>query len=317
MVADELAVDGTKGARSLHSSVLQQYSVPAHRALAAQTLSSEPIGIARLIMPPVSTQMIPSEKSYGFHVYMAPHGIVDAWIDGKHVRVPAGRAGDIAVADFEVPQVGDFHEAMDVLHIRFPKSVLADLAYDRGVRYGKRLRTILGGVADPILYSLACALAEKIDDYGVNDRLFVDHVALAFHAHAVRAYSDEPYVVPTKGMLAPWQLRRSCDIMLADVNGDVTLAELAQACGLSVSYFARAFRQTTGVPPHRWLIAQRVNKAKGLLKNSGLSTVEVALMCGFADQSHFNRAFCKFENSTPARWRTINREPPLEVGPSR
>ncbi len=293
---------------ALRTSLKQQFSIPVQRALSARTISREPIGIARLITPPVRSQLIPPEESYAIHVYMSSHGAVDACINGKYVRVPAGKTADIAIADFEIPQRGHFHTAMDVLHIRFPKRTLADLAYDRGVRNGRWLQTILGGVHDPVLYGLACALSEKINDYGSEDQLFVDNVALAFYAHTVRAYGDGVQTDATRGVLAPWQLRRSCDIMATNLNGNITLVELASACGRAVSHFSRAFRRTIGIPPHQWLMKHRVNKAKDLLKNSNCSVLEVALTCGFADQSHFNRVFYKFEKFPPARWRRIESE---------
>ncbi len=79
--------------------------------------------------------------------------------------------------------------------------------------------------------------------------------------------------------------------------------EAAQQCGLSVSHFARAFKETTGLPPHRWLIRRRVEVAEALLRNSRMSLTEVALTCGFADQSHFTRVFSRVVGISPGAWR--------------
>ena len=91
--------------------------------------------------------------------------------------------------------------------------------------------------------------------------------------------------------------------MAGRLDEKVPLQELAQACRLSVSYFARAFRISTGLPPHRWLLHRRVERAKDLLAGTGLSLSEIALSCGFADQSHFTRIFCQMVGATPAAWR--------------
>ena len=70
----------------------------------------------------------------------------------------------------------------------------------------------------------------------------------------------------------------------------------------SPSYFIKAFKTTTGRTPHRWLQEYRVGKAKGLLLRS-LSIAEIALECGFADQSHFTRVFRNVTGTPPGMWR--------------
>jgi AraC family transcriptional regulator len=107
----------------------------------------------------------------------------------------------------------------------------------------------------------------------------------------------------TKGRLAPWQERRSKEMLLAHIDGRIGLDELSSACGLSRSHFARAFKTTTGVTPMQWLVGQRIDRAKHLLLNSVLSIEEIAHRCGFADQSHFTRAFLKAIGNAPGAWR--------------
>jgi AraC-like DNA-binding protein len=119
---------------------------------------------------------------------------------------------------------------------------------------------------------------------------------------------------PPQGGLAPWQLRRAKDILSAHIVGSVSIAQLAAECGLSTCHFARSFRHSTGISPHRWLMHRRVERAMGLLKQSRLPIIEIALSCGFADQSHFTRVFTSMHGSAPGRWRRaengIERQPP-------
>jgi AraC-like DNA-binding protein len=100
------------------------------------------------------------------------------------------------------------------------------------------------------------------------------------------------------------------DFLSAHLSDDPTIAELARECGLSSGYFSRAFRQTTGVTPHQWLIGKRVERARQLLLGNGLGLADIALVCGFVDQSHFTRVFTKFEGESPGRWRQRNRKSP-------
>ena len=82
-----------------------------------------------------------------------------------------------------------------------------------------------------------------------------------------------------------------------------SIAEIAAECGLSSSYFAKAFKQATGSPPHAWLAMKRIERAKQLLTGTNDDLAEIALACGFVDQSHLGRAFQKHEGCSPGRWR--------------
>src|SRR5262245_6465147 len=110
-----------------------------------------------------------------------------------------------------------------------------------------------------------------------------------------------------RGRLAPWLERRAKDIMRAHLDGALSIAQLAAECGLSRSHFARSFKRTTGTPPHRWLLAQRIAKATELLLKSESSITDIALACGFADQSHFTRIFVASVGMSPGAWRRVRK----------
>jgi AraC family transcriptional regulator len=111
-----------------------------------------------------------------------------------------------------------------------------------------------------------------------------------------------------RGGLAPWQMRRATELLRDRLDGDVSLPELAAECKLSVSHFARSFKQAIGQTPHRWLVHRRVDAAKSLMLHSGMRLSEIALGCGFADQTSFNRAFKKIAGITPGDWRRSCRQ---------
>ena len=140
----------------------------------------------------------------------------------------------------------------------------------------------------------------------------LDHLETAVRAYLRQTHSVVPLSPPvTRGGLAPWQLRGAQEMMRSHLDEAVPLAELARACKLSPSHFARAFRQTTGRPPHRWLVEQRIEKAKQLLVDTTLSLAQIAQRCGFADQSHFTRVFTQLVQSSPGQWRRHWRRGPV------
>jgi transcriptional regulator GlxA family with amidase domain len=104
---------------------------------------------------------------------------------------------------------------------------------------------------------------------------------------------------PSRGGLAAWQERRAKDLMSADLLRDVSTAEVAAECSLSAGHFARAFRRSTGVSPHQWLLQHRIGEAHGLLRDRKLSLAEIARACGFADQSHFTKAYTRLRGISP------------------
>jgi transcriptional regulator GlxA family with amidase domain len=119
----------------------------------------------------------------------------------------------------------------------------------------------------------------------------------------LRTRDIQAYAAPKRRMLTPLQERRVTSRLLDDLAGDTSLSELAALCGLSRSYFIRAFKQSTGMPPYRWLSMERVKHAKALLRGTKLPIAEIAVACGFADQSHLTRVFSKAFRISPAAWR--------------
>ncbi len=105
------------------------------------------------------------------------------------------------------------------------------------------------------------------------------------------------------GGLSPRQMRRVADLLLADGAENLSLDELAVQCDVSRSWFARAFRQTTGLPPHRWQLQARARRARDLLARTTAPISEIALDCGFADQSHLTRVFSRMFQVSPGAWR--------------
>lgn len=89
------------------------------------------------------------------------------------------------------------------------------------------------------------------------------------------------------------------------VNGEqrLSVSEMAALVGLSESWFATVFRQTTGKTPLQWQLSRRIEAARQLLDDEALSIAEIAAQYGFADQAHFTKVFRQFTGDTPAAWR--------------
>jgi transcriptional regulator GlxA family with amidase domain len=138
--------------------------------------------------------------------------------------------------------------------------------------------------------------------------IFLDHFALAFAsrlAHIHGGMLRDP--MPPRLGLSRQKENHAKELLSLCLDCEVPLADIADACNMPIRSFVRAFRQTTGMPPHRWLRWYRVERAKEFLLTSALSLAEITYVCGFADQSHFTRVFRKFVDASPGTWRRIRR----------
>jgi AraC family transcriptional regulator len=302
---------GDRVSGSYESHVLgERFHLDRAPTLLARTASVTPVGFTRLKSNKGATEpaaKVTVEKAFSFHVALRPTA-TDLWIDGKHHSAPSILPGATFLFDLTSDPISHIFQPFDVLRFYISQTSLDEMAYSEGNGRATSLASSQLGAQDNTMHGLATALLDRIELAHERSTLFVDHIALAFYGHVIEAYgtaANSNTVVP--GQLSPWQLRRAIDFIAANLDRDPTIAQLAGECRLSSGYFARAFRRTTGVTPHQWLIRKRIERAQELLLRGRLELAEVALVCGFVDQSHLSRVFAKLAGESPGRWRQRNR----------
>lgn len=127
--------------------------------------------------------------------------------------------------------------------------------------------------------------------------------ALAGHALSQSANAEKS----TRGGLAPWQVERVKRHIEKEYAGRINIDDLAQMTRLSSSYFSAAFRVSFGTSPHDYICRRRVDQAAHLMVHTDAPLCEIALDCGFADQSHLSRVFHRMTGTTPAARRRVSR----------
>ena len=276
--------------------------------LAAPSLSDSPIAFTRLRCDNNEhgwAGPVPPEGSFAFQVMLKP---VQSWAlrtNRGHGSLPPTKPGDTFLFDLsENPQL-ELHSAFDMVRFYMPRSALDSLAYGRGLRRVAGLRAPPFGMHDPIMHGMALAMVASMKSIEAAQPIFVEYMALAFHAHVVHAYGSVPESRSSHGGLAPWQMRRVVEAVEGNPGAGHTISTLALECSLSSSHFARAFKATTGLAPHQWLTRKRIEHACRLLAQSSMELSEIALACGFVDQSHFSRVFARQEKRSPGKWRKL------------
>jgi AraC family transcriptional regulator len=118
----------------------------------------------------------------------------------------------------------------------------------------------------------------------------------------------------TRAHLAAWQVKLARDMMLAQMTGGLALADVARRLDMSVSHFIKGFRESEGVSHYHWFMQRRIAQATTLLRDETIPLSKVADECGFADQSHFTKAFTRLLGISPGRWRRNLRSSALGLG---
>ncbi len=196
----------------------------------------------------------------------------------------------------------------DYLHYYIARGVLEKIARDNDVAQNFRLQEVFF-VEDLLVAQLTKSILASVTHGEPLDRLALDQIAMVLGAHALQTHCGAPkFSVATKRGLESWQKLRAEEMLRGHLEGDITVRELAIACALSESHFARCFRKTFGTTVHQRLIQLRIDRAKELLSGTKKSAAEIALLAGFFDQSAFTRTFSRIERISPSRWRRFNNE---------
>jgi AraC-like DNA-binding protein len=159
---------------------------------------------------------------------------------------------------------------------------------------------------DPFLHRLLQTIAEEMEMPGPGGRLYRHTLTLLLVTQLMRCASNlATPAKPTfaKGGLPSWRLKRALDMLEGRVAQGASLAELAQHVGLHPTSFCRAFKQSTGVSPHRYLLERRVARAKEMMADHAVTLTQIALDCGFCSSSQFSVIFRRLTGISPSMYR--------------
>lgn len=226
--------------------------------------------------------------------------------DGREVGVTRATAFATTALDLRRSTQMWSRGPFDYLHYFLGDSLLKRVARENEVSTSYDLREAFF-IEDIVVAQLTRSILSPAKRGEALDRLALDQVAVLLSAHVLQRYCGSINAArhPTRG-LKTWQRLRAEEMLRARLEGNVSLGELATACSLSISHFARGFRRTFGLSTHQYLIRLRLERAKDLLAHTRRPLAEIAHVCGFCDQAAFSRAFTRSERTTPSLWRKSN-----------
>ena len=238
------------------------------------------------------------------------HGLEMALGSGSIEAGP--RRSEMTKVTFNAGEMGLFPRHMEVwvraatadqgrLVLNFSKEAL--LAACDGLNGEVELRPKCRFVDTRVSSLVAAVNAERIAGFP-SGKLFLDSVEQALAAILVERYAvRRPSVTRYQGGLAPARLRRVTELVHAKIEEELTLHEMAQCAGLSTSHFLEMFRKSTGESPHQFVLRQRIERAKEMLREAEMRVLDVAVACGFKTQQHFARVFRRICGASPTEYR--------------
>ncbi|MFK0136749.1 helix-turn-helix domain-containing protein [Streptomyces murinus] len=152
---------------------------------------------------------------------------------------------------------------------------------------------------DPLLKVLLGTLVSEYSRPGPVDDLYAQSLVQAVAAVMLRVAGDGGSMPSREGGLPPRRLAAVVDFVHAHPARRTTLTELAAVAGVSESHFARMFKQSTGSPPHQFVMQVRLEHARRELTRTAKPIAEIAVEAGFADQSHLTRTMRRQLGITP------------------
>ena len=235
----------------------------------------------------------------------------DGWRNGRWYAAGAKPAGNMFIHDLSEQWISNISYSMECFHAYIPYTAFHSVTAELRLPEIQSLTTQFESCRDETMINLTKLLLPVLARPSEAVALFVDHVFAAITTHLITKYGHTNINVFNK--LPRWrmtsvQLNRITNMLLDDITADISLDQLAMLVGFSRSHFIRAFRQSTGLPPYRWLLHERVKRAQIFLSTTNLPVAEIALNCGFSDQAHMTRIFTNVAGISPGAWRRQRRD---------
>ena len=233
-------------------------------------------------------------------------GLVERWLDGKFIRKPIFSGCTVIIP----AHIEHRSQWLDSTTAHF-----SIIAFDAGlwkqadpdlIEASKvELIPQWGQEQDPLLQGIAIALEEELISSGIGITPYVEQLTTTLSMHVLKKYTTRPVTVREyEDGLSRYQLKQAIAYIHAHLDQHIKLADIAKLLGMSQYYFCRQFRDSMGIPPYQYVIKQRVERAKQLLrKDQQRAIADIALDCGFNSTSHLAKHFRQLTGTTAKAYR--------------
>jgi AraC family transcriptional regulator len=213
--------------------------------------------------------------------------------------------GDIAITPAEMPFFARWEGDDHFLQIRIASGFIQQVAREALAMNSDCLELIPEfRIRDPQMEAIALMFLTELKQENLGGRLYIDSLANVLAVHLLRQYATaKPHLQIYEGGLPQRQLVQVLDYIHEHLDQDIKLMDLAQLLDISQFHFSHLFKQAIGVSPYQYLIQQRIERAKRLLRQTERSIMDIALDCGFNSHSHLSKQFRQSTGMTPRAYR--------------
>ena len=272
--------------------------------LSSQAQSWENILVEQFQPPPGEERNHFSEE-HAICLSLAPRPVRLLQIKGGRTYVGLHSRGDISVTPVKTPHFARWESDDSCLQIRIASQFIQSVAREMVATDPDRLELRLEfQTRDPQLEAIAMLLLAELKQENSGGRLYIESLSNVLAVHLLRQYAaPESRLIVYESGLSERQILQVVEYINEHLNQDIKLADLAALLTISESHLSHQFKQSIGMTPHQYLLQQRVERAKELLKQGDRSIMDVAFLCGFNSHSHLSKQFRQLTGITPKAYR--------------
>jgi AraC family transcriptional regulator len=213
--------------------------------------------------------------------------------------------GDISIAPAQMPFFARWDGEDHYLKIRLTSRFIQQVAREALEMKGDRLELLpQARIRDPQIEAIGLMLLWELQQGNTASKLYIESLANVLAVHLIRQYTTaRPQPVMYERGLPQRQLLQVLDYIDAHLHREIKLTDLAALLGMSQFHFSHQFKQSMGISPYQYLLQQRIERAKQLLKQSDRSIADIASTCGFNSHSHLSKQFRQLTGTTPKAYR--------------
>jgi AraC family transcriptional regulator len=236
---------------------------------------------------------------------LAPRPIRFLQIKGGKTHAGMYGKGDISITSEKTPFFARWDGDDNYLQIRIASRFIQSVAREALTMNPDRLELLNEfKIRDRQIEAIGMLLLSELQQENLGGRLYIDSLANVLAVHLLRQYAaDKPRRKVYEGGLPERQVQQVLEYINTHLNQDIKLADLAALLDMSQFHFSHLFKQAIGTSPYQYLLQQRVERAKQLLKQTERSIMDIALESGFSSHSHLSKQFRQLTGITPTAYR--------------